>query len=118
MRPHEDQLAPVKPKHRVADPAPDGAWTRPETYVGLLARKRTYRRAREGRRRTEPDSPRLLLSTVPFLALIGLLAILAVPIMIVAFPGSQPPPRVKPAPQEKGVAQRGWFQWAQRERHR
>jgi hypothetical protein len=50
--------------------------------------------------------------------LIGLLAILAVAIMIVAFPGNQPLPKPKPsAQQEKGVAQRGWFQEAQREMH-
>jgi hypothetical protein len=108
----------VKPKQRVADPAPDGAWTKPETYLGLLARKRSYRRARDDERRTQPETPRLLLSTLPFLALLGLLAILAVAIMIIAFPGNQPTPRAKAAAQqEKGVAQRGWFQEAQKEMH-
>jgi hypothetical protein len=108
----------VKPKQRVADPAPEGAWTKPETYLGLLARRRSYRRDRDDNRRTQPESPRLLLSTVPFLALIGLLAILAVAIMIIAFPGNQPGPNAKAgAQQEKGVAQRGWFQEAQKEMH-
>jgi hypothetical protein len=60
----------------------------------------------------------MLLSTVPFLALIGLLAILAIAIAIIAFPGSQPRPGAQQAPaKEKGVAQRGWFQEAQKEMH-
>jgi hypothetical protein len=109
----------VKPKQRVADPASGGAWTRPETYIGALALRRSFRRTRGEKRRTEPESPRALLSTVPFLLLIGLLAVLAVAIMILAFPGSQP--RQKPNPpaqKEKGVAERGWFQEAQKEFHK
>jgi hypothetical protein len=60
----------------------------------------------------------MLLSTVPFFAVLGLLAVLAVAIMIVAFPGSQPvtKPRVIAA-KEQGVAQRGWFEEAQKEMH-
>lgn len=109
----------MEPKQRVADPAPEGAWTKPETYIGALARKRRFRRAHGEKQRTEPESPRALLSTVPFLALIGLLAILAVAIMILAFPGSQPQPRPKPpAQREEGVAQRGWFQEAEKEFHK
>jgi len=109
----------VKPKQRVADPAPEGAWTKPETYIGALARKRSLRRARGGKQRTQPETPRALLSTVPFLALIGLLAVLAVAIMILAFPGSQPQQKPRPpAQQERGVAQRGWFQEAQKEFHK
>jgi hypothetical protein len=81
-----------------------------------MARKRSFRKAHADKPRTQPEKPRLLLSTVPFLALIGLLAILAVAIMIIAFPGNQPAPRPRPAAQqEKGVAQRGWFQEAQKE---
>jgi hypothetical protein len=83
-----------------------------------MARKRSLRRARRQRLRTEPERPRLLLSTLPFIALIGLLGILAVAIMIVAFPGSQPLPRTGPAAaKEQGVAQRGWFQEAQKDMH-
>ena len=65
-----------------------------------------------------PKSPRLLLSTVPFLGLIALLGVLAVAMMITAFPGGQP--REKPAQsarKELGVAPKGWFQEAQREFH-
>jgi len=99
--------------------SPEGKWTRPEDYLGAMARKRTFRRTRLRRDGpSEPDSPRLLLSTIPFVALLGLLGVLAVAIMIVAFPGTQPqakPPQV--AQREQGVAPRGWFQEAQRDFH-
>lgn len=108
----------MKEKQRVASPAPGQPWTKPEDYIGALARKRSLRRARRERIRTEPDRPRLLLTTVPFFALIGLLAILAIAIMVVAFPGSQPLAKPKvAAAREQGVAQRGWFQEAQKEMH-
>ena len=96
--------------------SPAGRWTRPEDYLGSLARKRSYRRAHERRERTEPDAPRLLLSTVPFLVLLGFLAVLAVSIMVAAFPGFQPQHKA-PAATEKqaGIASKGWFQEAQRE---
>jgi hypothetical protein len=105
----------VSHKEKLADPAPDGAWTKPDAYLGAMARKRSFRRAHEDKPRTQPEKPRMLLSTVPFLALIGLLAVLAVAIMIVAFPGNQPAPKKVIAQQEKGVAERGWFQEAQKE---
>lgn len=98
--------------------SPTGKWTRPEDYLGAMARKRSSRRERRSRNRTEPESPRLLLSTVPFLALIGMLAILAAAIMVIAFPGTQPevkPPA--PTPKEQGVAQKGWLQEAEKDFH-
>jgi hypothetical protein len=107
----------VSHKEKVADPAPS-RWTRPDDYLGALARKRTFRRAHEPKVRTQPERPRALLSTIPFLALLALLGVLAVAIMIVAFPGSQPVRTEKAVPHEQGVAQRGWFQEAQKEMHR
>ena len=108
----------MKDRHRVASPAPGSAWTRAEDYIGAMARKRSFRRAHRERIRSEPESPRLLLSTVPFLALIGLLAVLAVAIMIVAMPGTQPrAPTARSAVHETGVAARGWFQEAQKQFH-
>ena len=98
--------------------SPAGRWTRPEDYLSAMARKRSSRRERRNRDRTEPESPRLLLSTVPFLGLIALLGVLAVSIMIVAFPGAQPVKRATQiAHRESGVAPKGWFQEAQREFH-
>jgi hypothetical protein len=98
--------------------SPPGKWTRAEDYVEALARRRTFRRGRESQRRSQPETPALLLSTLPYVALLVLLAVLAFGIMIAAYPGAQP--QVKPAPapsKEQGVAQKGWFQEAQREFH-
>lgn len=94
-------------------------WTRPDAYIGAMARKRTFRKARGDKRRTQPESPRMLLSTLPFIALLGLLAILAVAIMVIAFPGNQPRPRAQQgAAKEQGRAERGWFQEAQKQFHK
>ena len=93
-------------------------WTRPDDYLGALARRRTARRKRETRSRTQPESPRLLLSTIPFLALIAALAIMAVAIMVIAWPGSQPQPAPMQAQHEQGVAAKGWFQNAAKEFHK
>lgn len=90
------------------------SWARPEDYFETLARRRTARRKREDRRRTEPVAPRLWLSTIPFFALITALGALAIAIMIAAWPGRpqrHPPPRQP----EQGIAARGWFQKAERE---
>ena len=106
-------------KQRLFDAAPDDAWTRPETYIGAMARKRRFRRSKAAGRRTHPERPRLMLSTVPFLALFALLAVLAAMIMIIAFPGSQPLPRQQQAAaKEPGVAAHGWFQEAQKQFHK
>jgi hypothetical protein len=90
-------------------------WTRVDDYLGAMARRRTERRKREPRPRTQPENPRLLLSTIPFLALIAALAILAVAIMVTAWPGSQPQMAQRPVPKQQGVAQKGWFQEAQKD---
>ena len=93
-------------------------WTSPDDYVTALARRRTARRARMARRSSEPEAPRFSLSTLPFAALLGALAILAVAIMIAAFPGFQPQHKSPQVQSEQGVAPRGWFQEAQRDFHR
>ena len=95
-----------------------GKWARPDDYIEALAIKRTFRRKRSGRGRTEPESPRFLLSTLPFLALFALLGVLAVAIIVAAFPGSQPEAKAPPpAARQQGVAAKGWFEEAQREFH-
>ena len=105
----------MKSKEELAPPAEHG-WTRPEVYFEALARRRTARRKRDpgAGARTQPESPRLLLSTLPFLALIAALGVLAIAIMIAAWPGR---PQRHPPPQqrEQGIAPKGWFQKAQRE---
>jgi hypothetical protein len=104
-------------RHGVTE-SPAGRWTRPEDYLGAMARKRSFRRSRTRGERSQPESPRLLLSTLPFLAMMALLAVLAVSIMVAAFPLTQPREKAAPvAHREQGVAPRGWFQEAQREFH-
>jgi hypothetical protein len=95
------------------------SWTRPEDYFSALARRRTERKKREPKlRRTQPEAPRLLLSTLPFLALILALAVLAVAIMIAAWPGGQPTPKAQQVPHQQGYAPKGWFDEAKREMRR
>lgn len=90
-------------------------WTRPEDYLGAMARRRTARKKREGKPRTQPEAPRLMLSTLPFFALLAALAVLTIAIVVVAWPGSQPQVLPKPAQHEQGVAAKGWFQEAQKQ---
>lgn len=92
-------------------------WTSADDYVERLVRRRTSRQGyRRPRQRTEPEAPRTMLSTAPFLALLAALGLLSVAIVIADWPGNQPPPRrVQPAQHERGVAAKGWFQEAQKE---
>ena len=108
----------MKDKQRLASPAPGRPWTRPDDYIDALARKRSYRRARRERLRTEPERPRLMLSTVPFLTLLGLLAVLAVAITILAIPHGEPQQSARlPLPKVQGVANPGWLHEAQKDFH-
>lgn len=108
----------MKEKQGVAIPPPPRAWTRAEDYIGAMGRRRTRRRSYRLAIRTQPERPALLLSTLPFLALMGLLGVLAVAVAVLAFPGSQSvqkPPQA--AAHEQGVAPRGWLQEAQKQMH-
>ena len=105
----------MRNKGQLAPPESE-RWTSADDYIGALARRRTERKKREPRlERTQPEAPRLLLSTVPFLALLAALAVLAVAIMAVAWPGSQPKPLAHPIPHQQGVAAQGWMQEAEKE---
>ncbi|MGN6156195.1 MAG: hypothetical protein ACTHN4_10760 [Sphingomicrobium sp.] len=90
-------------------------WTRIDTYIEALARRGTARRRRLMAARTQPETPRLMLSTLPFVATMLVLAVLIVLFAVVAWPGSQPQFHSKPQARELGTAQRGWFQEAQKE---
>ena len=96
--------------------SPADRWTRPEDYLGALARKRGFRRGRRPKGRTEPEWPRLLLSTVPFLALLMLLGVLPWGSRSRPFPARSRLCR-RVAQKELGFAPKGWFQEAQREFH-
>jgi hypothetical protein len=93
-------------------------WTQPDSYVEAMARKRRFRRANANRPRTQPERPRLMLSTLPFLTLLALLGVMAVAIMVLAFPGNRPPRRPHATAQpERGTAAPGWFQDAKQHFH-
>lgn len=103
-------------KEKVAGRASGSSWTTPDDYIGAMARKRGYRRAREHRR---PITPRAGFATVPLAAILAILAVVVVAVVIIAFPGNQPSPKAKQVTvREQGVAPRGWFQEAQKEMHR
>ena len=109
----------MKGEEKVASPAPGASWTSPDAYVAALARKRSYRRARAGKPRTQPVSPQLWLSTIPFAAILAVLAVLAAAIIFAAFPGKQAAQKPEQAAaHEQGVAPRGWLQEARKDMHR
>jgi hypothetical protein len=99
-------------KEDLAPPKPARGWTRADDYFAALARRRTARRQRSPKPRTQPESPRLLLSTLPFAALLAALGVLAVAIMVTAWPGSQPQHKPKPVAYEQGYAPPGWLKRA------
>ena len=108
----------MKGKGDLAPPRPGESWTRPEDYFAALARRRTARKAREPKPRMQSETPRFLLSTLPFILLFVALAVITIGIVVTAWPGNQPQPRPKVAAErEQGVAAKGWFQEAQKEFH-
>jgi hypothetical protein len=104
-------------KDEVASRPQPRDWLRPEDYMETLARRRTARRARMPAGRTQPEAPRYLLSTLPFLALFGGLAILTLAIIIAAWPSSPAKPEAKVEQAELGTASKGWFQEAEKQFH-
>ena len=103
---------------RLASPRSGHGWTRVDDYIAALARRRTARRARQERPRTQPETPRFSLSTLPFVALIGALLLLSIAIFVIAWPGNQPQPERKQVAQnERGYAAKGWFQEAEKQFH-
>jgi hypothetical protein len=108
----------MKGKGDLTRPKAGGEWTRPEGYVTALARRRTARKAREPKPRTQTDQPHFLLSTLPFILLFVALAVITIGMVAMAWPGGQPQPKPKMlAEREQGVAAKGWYQEAQREFH-
>ena len=91
-------------------------WTRIEDYGAGLRRLTHARRAQRQRVRTQPETPALMLSTVPFAALIGVFAVLFVVFAIAAWPGREIP-RAQPKPEQRelGTAPKGWFDEAKKE---
>lgn len=95
---------------------PRQQWTHIDAYIGGLARKRTARRSRVSTARTQPESPSLMLSTLPFAALIAVLGMLTVVFAVAAWPASQLGARpAAAAEREVGKAEPGWFDEAKKE---
>ena len=98
-----------------AAPPPAQRWTGIDQYLNGLARRRTARRLRRPRARTQPEAPNLLLSTLPFAALISVLGMLIIVFAIAAWPGSAPR-KTPPAPSvQDGTAAPGWLQEAKKD---
>lgn len=104
-------------KERVTESPAERKWTAPDAYVEALARRRTFRRAHRPGERTQPEFPRFVLSTLPFLALLLALAALSIAIMFLAWPRSEPQRRPQQLAKEQGYAPKGWLEEAQREMH-
>ena len=92
-------------------------WTGPDAYVEALVRRGSFRRAHRPKERTEPESPRFALSTLPFIALLAALAVLSVAIMLLAWPRSHPQQRPPQLAKEQGYAAKGWLEEAEKEMH-
>jgi len=106
------------PKHDVAESRGSGKWTRPDAYIESLLRARGARKSNAAPPRTEPEAPRLLLSTIPFFAIMAALMVLAAAIMLAAWPGNQPAIKQRVEPAEQGVAAKGWLEKAERDFHK
>jgi flagellar basal body-associated protein FliL len=94
---------------------PRREWLRAEDYMETLARRRTARRARASKSRTQPEAPRVLLSTLPFIALMVGLAVLTLGIVIAAWPVSSAKPPRQAEQAQLGTASKGWYQEAEKQ---
>ena len=105
-------------KERLESPAAARMWTRAEDYLRPLQRRSAHRLA-PLKPRTQPEKPAFLLTTLPFVALLGAMILLTAAIVVIAWPPSQPP-IAAPVPAkipELGTAPKGWLQEAQKRFH-
>jgi hypothetical protein len=100
---------------RLAPPKRAARWTRIDDYVVAMARLRAARRQGAELPRTQPETPRWSLSTLPFVMLMAVLAMLAVAIAVDAWPGRDRSQRPMAEAQPTGIAPAGWFERAKRE---
>ena len=85
-------------------------WTRAEDYLPGRRRRRPAPSKDMGERPEAASTARPLLGMIPFLLLMMALGVLAVAIMVAAFPGQvRPAPKSQPAVQEQGTAAPGWL---------
>lgn len=90
-------------------------WARIDTYVVSLARSRSARRRSAPQPRTQPEHPRALLGTWPFLLVILAFGAMAVPVLIAAWPARERPAPPAPAVTQPGTAPADWFDRARKE---
>ncbi len=104
-------------KPDIAPPIPPSAerWTRIDAYIGGLRRRRAGHSTMSARQHAPSDSPRMMLSTIPFAALIAVLGVLVIAFAVAAWPATQPEFKAKPVPREQGTAPPGWFDEAKKE---
>jgi hypothetical protein len=106
MTDEEDLAPPPRPAAR--------SWTRIDSYLwGARRRRSAASRRRSAKPARDPDPPRPLLNTVPFLVLILALAVITVAIVMLARPGGlRQQGRSAPTQQtaEPGTAPPGWLE--------
>lgn len=93
-------------------PEPQRRWTRPEDYIdlGRLWRRSSDRHRRRMEPRTEPENPRLMLTTLPFLFILLILMVVAATVILTAIPGrNRPQPAEQRPTVERGTAPPGWL---------
>jgi len=105
-------------KERLESSAAARTWTRIEDYYRPL-QQRSAQRLTRFKPRTQPERPALLLTTLPFVALLGAMILLTAAIVVIAWPPSQPQiaAPVPAAVPELGTAPKGWLQEAQKRFH-
>ena len=102
MSDKDDIAPPIRPAER--------SWTRAEDYLDLarLWRRSAARTRKPRLPRTEPERPRFTLGALPFLLLMGVLAVMAISIILAAVPGRRHYQAAEPQRQQ-GTAPPGWL---------
>jgi hypothetical protein len=102
MSDKDDIAPPTRPAER--------SWTRAEDYLDLarLWRRSAARTRKRMSPRTEPERPRFTLGALPFLLLMGVLAVMAISIILAAVPGRRHYEAAEPQ-REQGTAPPGWL---------
>lgn len=99
-----DHLAPPPPPRRERR-----TWTRAEDYLPNRRRRRSAPRKDIGERPEAASRARPFLGMVPFMLLMFALAVLAVAIMVAAYPGQVHSAKAPQPVREDGTAAPGWL---------
>lgn len=99
-----DHLAPPPPPRRERR-----TWTRAEDYLPGRRRRRPAPRKDFGDRPEAASHSRATLGMIPFMLLMFALGVMAIAIMIAAYPGQVRPAEATRPVQEEGTAPPGWL---------